>query len=181
MTNLIALCGLAGSGKDTAAEALVAKGWKQIRFADPIRDILLALDLQVTYRGCSLKLNSVIRDIGWDAAKREIPYVRHVMQRIGDEAGRQVHGDDVWVNIAVKKYLALRDAGHKVVISDCRYANEAQAVRNLDGAIVLIKRDGVTRMNHPSEALDFAADVGLYNSGTVEQLHSAIVELAESR
>jgi len=40
---LVALSGLAGSGKSTAASSLVAANWARISFATPIRQMLLAL------------------------------------------------------------------------------------------------------------------------------------------
>ena len=34
---VIGLCGAARSGKDTAADGLVAVGWRRLAFADPMR------------------------------------------------------------------------------------------------------------------------------------------------
>ena len=46
MKNLIALTGLAGSGKTTAADYLVkAHGFTRIKFADPLKSMLYTLGL----------------------------------------------------------------------------------------------------------------------------------------
>jgi hypothetical protein len=171
--DLVGFAGAMGAGKDEAAKPLLEDGWVLVKMADPIRQSLRALDLEVTYRGCHVRLNSVIDDIGFDAAKRAIPYIRHVMQRIGDEAGRQIHGEYVWTNIANTRIAELLYSGKRVVVTDLRYDNEAHMVHHLGGKVVLIKRPGTATSYHASEAgLPMSlVDRVILNETSVEQLH----------
>ncbi len=43
-TSLIGFAGAARSGKDTAASFLVERGWQRKAFADPVRNMLYALN-----------------------------------------------------------------------------------------------------------------------------------------
>lgn len=172
---LIGLAGLAGAGKDEAAAALVADGWVNLKFAEPIWDCLHALDLQVKYLGCDMRLNSVIEKLGREEAKRQVPYIRRCMQRIGTEMGRGVFGPDVWVEHMRNRILTTPDRD-SIVISDVRFANEAELIRKYEGEIVIIRRPGVVQGEHASEGLDFDVDGSIWNDGDVEYLHDQIRE-----
>lgn len=171
---LVAICGLAGSGKDTAAEALVEDGWARVAFADPIREALLRLDPDIPYRGCVLKLSSIIRQYGWDVAKRDCPPIRRLLQRLGDEVGRQMWGQHFWTAQAQHVIFDFLADGVPVVVTDVRYADEAKWVRDNMGLLVKIRRPGVLQLDHPSEEMDFEPDMVLHNEGTMEELRSAI-------
>lgn len=179
MKDLVAFAGPAGSGKDEAATPLRAQGFELVKFADPMRAALEALDLEVLYRGCGLKLNSVIRDIGFDRAKREIPYVRHVLQRLGTEVGRNIIGPDVWVDVARNRIADLLYKGKAVVITDCRFENEADMVRDLGGLVIGINRQGFERGEHPSEQ-GIITDRVIDNTGSAEELHSKVLAVLAS-
>lgn len=178
MVDLIAFGGYKGSGKDEAAAPLLAQGWTLVKFADPMRLMLEALDLEVTYKGCHIKLNSVIRDIGFDRAKREIPYVRHVLQRLGTEAGRGVLGEDIWVDYARDRIADALYRGAKVVCTDVRFPNEVDLIRDLGGLVVRIDRPGVVGSEHASEQGIAKPDQIVTNDGSIEALHAAVLALA---
>jgi hypothetical protein len=169
---IIGLCGYAMSGKDEAAKALVADGWKRVAFADAVREALLALDPEISLATLSSYLSHWET---WDELKRQIPAVRLLLQRMGTEAGRNIHGANCWVNIARRKIEATTA---DVVVTDVRFANEAAMIRGMGGKVVRINRPGVGPVNsHASEALEFDADYTLENDGTVVDLHDAIREL----
>ena len=91
MSMLIGLTGPPGCGKDTAADHLVKNhGFVRVAFADTIREVALTIDPYDHF----FRLSDVINLIGWDRAKRQ-PEVRRLLQVIGTEAGRDVHGADV--------------------------------------------------------------------------------------
>jgi hypothetical protein len=171
---VIGLCGYAGAGKDEAAKGLTGNGsgrWTRVSFADPVRESLRALDPIV---GGGNYLSSEIETWGWNEAK-QCPEVRRLLQRLGTEAGRDIHGWDCWVSIARRKI----DAAGDVVLTDVRFPNEAALVREYRGKIVRIERPGVGPKNdHSSERLDFESDLRIVNDGTVEDLHRTIRELA---
>lgn len=65
---------------------------------------------------------------------------RYLMETLGTEWGRNLVRDDVWVTISVER---AKRAG-KAVFTDCRFPNEVDAVRQLGGQIVRIKRPSMT-------------------------------------
>lgn len=155
------------AGKDTfASRLIVAHRFVRVAFADPLRDFALALDPLIDTR----RLSEVIEELGWEDAKA-IPEVRRTLQRIGTEAGRKVLGESVWVNLAMRKASA---AGENVVITDCRYPNEAEAIRAAGGIIVRVDRPGTDLTDaHPSEVAmdDWPFDARVINNGTIQGLH----------
>ncbi|MEU8133267.1 hypothetical protein [Streptodolium elevatio] len=172
---LIGLSGYARSGKDEAAKALVAGGWRQVAFADKVKDFVCALDPMVpsTRGGQPMRLSTVVARRGWDYAKTWYPEVRVLLQRAGTEAGRRILGQDIWID-ALFRDIAEEPA---VVISDVRFPNEAQAIADRGGLLIRIERPGVGVMPHESETAldDWPFDHVLVNDGTVEDLHRKVV------
>ena len=73
MTLLIGFTGQPGSGKNTAADYLEAHHhFRQVAFADAIRQALLTLDPKVD---TFYRLREVVRAWGWETAKRNSPEV----------------------------------------------------------------------------------------------------------
>jgi hypothetical protein len=71
---------------------------------------------------------------------------------------------------------AIRDGAPGVVVEDCRYENEAAAVRALGGRILRIERPGLTPIagNHTSEGRALPEDGILLNDGDTDLLHSRL-------
>lgn len=151
---IIAFSGYARAGKDEAAKVLVEEfGFKRVGFADKLRDVLYALnplvsieastfgqlptvdDLEIVY------VQDIIDDVGWDGYKETIygPEIRRLLQRLGTEAGRQTLWDSIWVDAALTGHP--EDA--RLVVTDCRFPNEAQAIKERGGLVVRINRGGV--------------------------------------
>ena len=173
----VGLTGYAGAGKDAAAEALVADGWRRDAFADRMRAGLLALDPWVDQAGCPL--SDLVAACGWDMAKRSYSDVRGLLQRFGTEAGRAIHGEDVWVDALFRTI----ELGQRVVITDVRFDNEAEAIAGWYGIVIEIRRPGCGPVNgHASDAgispdlIDFV----VVNDGTVADLHAKIREVVGS-
>lgn len=178
---LIGLTGAAGSGKDEAAKALVAQGWKRDAFADRMRRALLALNPIVDIDpqdNLTYTLSEIVTVFGWDRAKRETPEVRRLLQRFGTEAGREIHGVDCWVDALFADW----DGETRLVVTDVRFDNEASAIRSEHGLIVHIIRPGVEPLpgDHASEAgvAVRPTDYVINNDGTIEQLHRSILDAA---
>lgn len=195
-------------GKDTAADYLVREhGYARVGFADSVKEAALAIDPIVynvdpdSWEAYNLELDKelvcadlwgdirlldLVNHWGWEKAKDLIPEVRRLLQRIGDEAGRQIHGENTWIDPAMKKITAHRLVGRPVVVSDVRYANEAIALRESGFTLVKIVRPSVERESltdsHASEVETdtLSPDVTLENSGTVEDLlrllHTAVFQ-----
>jgi hypothetical protein len=89
---------------------------------------------------------------------------------MGTDVGRRLFGDNIWVDLAMRSI----PAGAKVVFSDCRFPNEADAVKAAGGEVWRLTRPGFGPVNdHVSEtALDgYPHDHLLLNDGAVEDLH----------
>ena len=189
---IIGVLGKKRHGKDTFAARLTSShGFTRLAFADPMREGLLALDPLVTidfdavgplreatsgveiFHGAqTVRLATLVKHAGWEAAKgtRE---VRRLLQRFGTEAGREIHGEDVWVDATTRQVEAVDGPG--VVITDVRFPNEAERVTSLGGVTVRVvnPRVPVSDDAHPSETAldDYRADFTVWNSSTIEDLH----------
>jgi hypothetical protein len=171
----IGFSGWARSGKDTAADyAIKNYGYTKASFAEPIREALFRLNPKINVGGFSqASLATAVKSFGWEDLKTFSVDVRPLMQRLGTEVGREMFGDNFWVEAALDRI----PDGAKVVFSDVRYPNEADSIKALGGQIYRINRDGVGPANgHPSETAlnDYAFDGRIDNSGTVEQLYGQI-------
>lgn len=191
---LIGLSGFARSGKDTAAAVLVEEfGFVKVAFADKLRDMIYALNPIVVadarhhgmfpepdYSGKVYKrLQDVIDEYGWDNYKTCPFYweIRELLQRQGTEAGRLTLWDTIWIDAALTGLP--EDA--RVVVSDCRFKNEARAIRDRGGSIVRIDRPGTKAANeHPSEhdldGYDF--DGYITNDGTTDDYRQTVIGFA---
>ena len=177
---IISLTGLKGSGKDAAAQALVEDGWVHLKFATPLVDMLKALDLTICHLGCWVRLTPLL-EADYEGTKNSIPEVRRLLQRLGTEAVRGVLGDGVWVDHMAGRLADYLD--RDVVISDTRFENEAELVRWYKGVNVeIIRPTDVVRDNHASEAgvPRELIDHTVYNTGTIEDLHIEIRQIAKT-
>jgi len=177
MEALIGVGGYAGAGKDTLADLLVAHfGFTKIGFADPMRDMAAAIDPIVGYLDTEdpdvedvIRYTDAVEFHGYDQAKVMYPEVRRFLQRLGTDGGRITLGDDVWVKPAMER----AEQHRRVVFSDCRFPNEAEAIRAAGGRVVRVARPGVGPANdHDSEIGLDRWDFDLYvnNNGPVSQM-----------
>lgn len=191
--NIIGLSGYARSGKDEAAKVLVEEyGFTRIAFADKLRDFLYALNPVVRVEpvidpryldpvGYEIsRVKNVIDQYGWDGYKETIyvDEIRPLLQRLGTEAGRGVLGPNIWIDSALNNL----DPEGKYVVTDCRFPNEAEAIRHRHGQIFRVNRAGVGPANdHPSEiSLDtWSFDAVITNNGSLEEYREKVREIAK--
>jgi hypothetical protein len=172
---IIGLSGYAQTGKDTVAQHLVEHyGYTRIAFADPIREALLVLNPTITdipeLPGASIQQ---LHKLGWEFLKQNSPQVRGLLQRFGTEVARDMWGQDFWVDLAMKK----ADATDKVIITDVRFPNEYDAIKNAGGQVWRVEKIGVSAVNgHPSEtALDnHFFDRVITNLGSKDDLYATL-------
>lgn len=159
---IVGLSGYARSGKDEAAKVMVEEfGFTRVAFADKLREVLYALNPIVSYTGWKVKsteafgrwadmkpgpetyvtVQNVIDSYTWDHYKETEygPEIRRLLQRLGTEAGRQTLWDSIWIDAALTGF----DESSKIVVTDCRFPNEAQAIKDRGGKVVRIERAGV--------------------------------------
>lgn len=142
---LIGMAGKAGSGKTYLAKhALLPIGFVPLAVAN------------------HFKVDAVVRDgapldeVFFTAKSDE---TREMLQQRGTEQGRHVYGEDIWVRTMEAWVAAFVAAGvHRFVVTDVRFPNEADWVKQLGGKLVrVLGRGGLEGplAFHPSEtALD---------------------------
>ena len=175
---IIGLSGYARSGKDTVAEILVENhGFIRVAFADKLREALYALNPIIGHENEMygllglVYLQDVIDEYGWDGVKSTVygPEVRRLLQRMGTEVGREILGENIWVNAAIEPLRIDED----YVFTDCRFVNEAKATKFYEGQVWRVNRPGVGPANdHISEiGLDnWPFDVVIENAGSIGDL-----------
>lgn len=88
---------------------------------------------------------------------------RYAMQTLGTEWGRNTIWGKLWTH-RVKTLINLRiQQGFNVVVSDVRFPNEVDLVRELGGVVIGITRPGHVYDTHVSEKLAFEPDFTLVN------------------
>lgn len=173
MPELVAVSGYARAGKDTVGRILVERhGFRRVAFADAIRETLLEIDPSVVIEAGfrRLPLSTAVRLFGWEYLKDNAPEVRELLQRAG-QGIRKTCGGDVWIR------AALDNAEGPIVITDCRYPNEAVSVRARGGEVWRVNRPGAGPTNdHISEIAldDYRFDVRIENDGDVDDLERGI-------
>jgi len=166
----VALSGPPGSGKDTLASYLVgAHGFTRVAFADPVREMALAINPYVHDATTTQRLRSLVDVHGWEGSKREFPEVRRLLQVIGTDAVR-AQSPDFWVDQALATVRAVRGP---VVFTDTRFLNEAERVVMLGGISVNIEGPSDPHPEHESEGglADFKHTATVHNPRAPRLVH----------
>src|SRR5690606_2872683 len=168
---LVGLVGKARSGKDTFASGLALQGFHRVAFADPLRRALAETNPIVGTIGrtdMTSQLSGVLAAYGgWEGLKAS-PYaaeVRRLLQRYGQSIRRV--DPEFWLRAGLGAAREHRSFDRAVVITDVRYANEADAIRADGGILVRVVRPGlVSSDTHDSEVeLDaYVTDAVVHNT-----------------
>lgn len=151
---IISLSGKKRAGKGTITDHLLSKGWHEVSWAYPLKEIIgrQLFGLKVAQmHGSAEDKEAIIPE--WNMSAREI------LQKVGTDMFRRQICDDFWVRIGVRriKDILASDPDANVVISDTRFPNEADAIRAMGGFLIYVHRENNPHANdrHPSEtALD---------------------------
>jgi hypothetical protein len=140
---IVGMVGLIGSGKDTSADYLVNfHGYRRESFAGILKDavsVVFGWD-RTMLEGRTKQSREWREQVDtWWATKLNIPGLtpRWVLQQWGTEVLRKGFHDDIWIAGLENK---LRNSNDNIVISDCRFPNEINAIRNQGGKIVWVQR-----------------------------------------
>lgn len=129
---------------------------------------------------------------------------RLILQLLGTEAGRQILHPNIWVNAVMSEYKGKYVGGADPyqddpdveyppievfetdfpnwVITDVRFPNEAQAIKDKGGILIRLNRGLGDTGNHASEtALDNydGFDVVIANNGTIDDLIKKLVKVLD--
>lgn len=146
---VIGISGKAGSGKDYICQRFFVPEYAQFSFA---------WHMKVWVIGKGLATHE-------EVFKTKPPAVRKLLQEEGTERGRNVYGEQVWVNTTFEwmRVLSEHCGIHKFVIPDVRFPNEANAILERGGQVYRVdspNRSASSNLTpearlHPSEtALD---------------------------
>jgi hypothetical protein len=164
---LIALTGLAGSGKSTVADYLIDNhDFVRMKFAQGLKDMLRAIGLTDAH------IEGHLKETPCPLLCGKSP--REAMLTLGTEWGRDLVGQDLWCNILSQR---VRDStAPYIVVDDCRFKNEARAIRELGGQVWRIVRSECHIISHPSETEQaaFEADWVVYNDGSILDLYTVL-------
>lgn len=173
---LIAFTGSMGAGKSTAIEQLKTLfdgPVTNVKFAQPLYDMQEAVYERVkpTY----VRPLSFIKD-------------RRLLQLLGVEWGRTVLGSNIWVDLWKQDVsnLTFGDPTDRIITcDDCRFDNEAEAIRALGGFVVQVTSDK-TLIDKTTGVKSHASEQGvdpryidaiIENNGSVEDLRESLMEL----
>lgn len=165
---VVALSGPAGSGKSTASAWLVSQGYKLVKFAAPLKDMCRAIGMTDDM------IEGALKEKPQALLQGNTP--RHAMQTLGTEWGRDCMGKNFWVDLWTRRAIEAFNEGKGVVADDCRFANEADAVKDLGGIILRLDGRGGISGSHESERVNFIADAYVQNAGTIADLHVALAK-----
>jgi hypothetical protein len=181
---LIVIHGLKTAGKSLLAERLLGQGFERVKMAGPLKNMVRSL-----LRDSGVD-ETLIEDYVEGARKEDvIPELsktrdisaRSLMMTLGDE-WRNLHGKDLWVNIARGKIRQHLAAGKDVVVDDIRYVFELEGFLEFNPIKLVISRFGKHfepwgEERHPGERpIDVSYfDYHFQNDGfNVEPLHQEL-------
>lgn len=154
---ILGICGLQSSGKDTIGDYLINNyGFKKFSFAEVLKDII-----SILFSWDRKKIEGItIEDRVW----RENPDIwwskelniqdfspRYAMQFIGTDLFRKYFKDDIWV-VILKKRILEHSQSTNIVITDCRFSNEINMIRDCGAKIIHVYR------SLPSWFIDYKLD-----------------------
>lgn len=192
---IISLSGRIGSGKDTVANIIEqvspSNNWQIKKFAGKLKDIaeLLTGIPKIHFEDQDFKKTSMSPE--WNMTYRDF------LQRIGTEAMRNGLHENVWVNALFSDYKATtiavgsnefditeKDVLPNWLITDTRFPNELEAVKQHNGITIKVIRDSGNTVGtlHSSEtALDHYNewDYVIDNNGSIEDLKAQIFSILE--
>lgn len=194
---LIGINGQLGSGKDTVYEratALARSGDipttpERRAFADKLKQavsVLLMISrefMEVAKRSDQYVVEvrhprfkvSFRRGLRWTA---KLPFmtktvssqsIRSTLQRMGAEVGRELFGELFWVDQCLAPDL--KHDGSLIMVTDVRYPNEIQRVKDLGGVVVRVLNGPLVQDGHsseqiiPEEDIDFEVDNSIRGDG----------------
>lgn len=168
-SSVIGLIGHIGSGKTTVANYLVDNyGWSEVSFADPLKQVAMVFKFSENNIYGTQEQKENINKL-WGISGREF------MQKFGTEVCRDFIPvvmptmKNIWVNIAKRSIERKLNEGHNVIVSDIRFSDELDMIRDIGGVIIKIVRPLKHNVNNSHASVDsidaLPFDIELHNTG----------------
>ena len=169
MFKVVGLTGKARSGKDTVADMANDLGYSKYALASPIKEGIGAMF------GYFFTADEIYGDKKENISEELGVSVRYIAQILGTEFAREYISPDVWLMVADKFVGKCRHSYEKsrngVVISDVRFPNEAEWVKEHGGVMIRVSRPDLPAVNaHVSEQHEVPVDFEIVNDGSMEDL-----------
>ncbi len=188
---LVGIIGKKGAGKSTIADFLEDEyNFVEYAFANPLKDIcrILGAPYKSVY-GTQQEKEEVVESLGVSG--------RQMMQQIGTELFREqfhtilpdfVLGEskNIWVQLFERKLVSMKGLRRRIVVSDVRFPDEADAILRNGGVLIRVVRESDLERDdtHSSEtALDGFSHsrlLEIHNNHTENELYSQITNLMET-
>jgi hypothetical protein len=164
---VVAFTGRAGSGKSTATKFLVEQhGYTLVKFAGPLKDMMRAVGFS------EAEIEGELKEAPSDLLAGKTP--RHAMQTLGTEWGRDCIYPGFWIGLWRRRVEQVFAAAGRVVVDDCRFPNEAEAIRRLGGDIYRLTSRGGIAGSHESERGCGDEDLVIANDNSQAELYGKV-------
>jgi len=203
---LISITGFIGSGKDTVANYLTTNhGFKKESWAGSLKDAVAHVfgwDRELLEGTTKYSREWREQVDPWWSKRLYIPQLtpRWILQQWGSDVARRHFHNDIWIASVENK---LRNTKDDIVLTDTRFPNEINAIKQLGGITIRINRgpkpdwyDDAIAANsgpkhiswalstdrlrklaiHPSEysSVGLKYDYEIENDGTIDELHQKV-------
>ena len=175
MTNklIIGIVGNIGSGKDTISHYLSQfHDFKQLSFASSLKDAVASVfgwdrELLEGRTKESREWRETV-DPFW-SKRLSMPTLtpRWVLQQWGTDLVRKHFHDDMWIASLENK---INQSNTNIVISDCRFPNEIQTIRDLGGCIIRVQRGPLPEWYEDAELAVQGSNIGI-NNLKIKKIH----------
>ena len=143
---IVGITGFIGSGKDTVAKMLVEKGAVQDSFAAPLKDLCASVfgwprDM---LQGDTVESRDFREtpDMYWTRKLGIDQFTpRLALQLLGTEIMRTHFNQDIWLDSLEYRIRKNNPQDQIVVVSDCRFKNELDLIKQLDGIVIHVIRN----------------------------------------
>lgn len=142
---IIGIVGFIGSGKDTVAKQFVERGCVQDSFAAPLKDMCSSVFgwPRNMLEGDTVESRDFREtpDLYW-SKKLGIPNFtpRLALQLMGTEVMRNHFHQDIWLSSLEYRFRQLSKEAPCVVVSDARFTNELDLIKNMGGKVIWVQR-----------------------------------------